>query len=389
MRLAVTGSAGFLGWHVRCLAFARGLDCVPIDRDLLSDPDNLVAALDGVDAVIHCAGANRGTDEEVTGGIVGPAGRLRDAIRRGGRRVPVVYANSTQSRMDNPYGRAKRRAADLLADAVDVSDVVLPNLFGEHGRPYYNSFVATFSHQLAHGEAPRVLLDREVGLLHVQDAAAALIDATLADAALVEAGVVDPASYDGTASAGYRQVDLEPAAQHIAVSGVLKVLRDFDAVYRTGELPDIADPFRLRLFNTYRSYLFPDRYPIAMRPNTDARGTLVECVRTGRAGGQAFVSSTEPGATRGEHLHLRKFERFLVVGGEVEISLRRLFTDQVIRFRVSGSAPGAIDMPTMWAHKMHNVGDTVATTFFWTNELFSADDPDTFACPVQTFAAVS
>jgi UDP-2-acetamido-2,6-beta-L-arabino-hexul-4-ose reductase len=369
MKLAVTGSNGFLGWHVRCRAYARGVDCVPVDRDTMADLDDLVRALHGVDAVIHCAGANRGTDEEVTAGILGPAAQVREAVRRTGRSIRVVYANSTQSRADNPYGLAKRRAAELLRELPEVSDVVLPNLFGEHGRPHYNSFVATFCHQVARGEAPRVREDRQVDLLHVQDAAGALIEEAI--------------------STGHRDIDLAPAAHSIEVSRVLGMLRRFDATYRTGELPDIADRFSVRLFNTYRSYLFPDRYPIAMRPHTDARGTLVECLRTGTAGGQAFVSTTEPGATRGEHLHLRKFERFLVVGGEVEISLRRLFSDQVVRFRVSGKEPGAIDMPTMWAHKMLNVGDTPATTFFWTNELFSADDPDTFACPVETLAAVS
>jgi UDP-2-acetamido-2,6-beta-L-arabino-hexul-4-ose reductase len=161
------------------------------------------------------------------------------------------------------------------------------------------------------------------------------------------------------------------------------MLRDFKSVYATGEIPDISDLLRVRLFNTYRSHLFPARYPIALQPRTDARGTLVECVRAGATGGQAFVSSTVPHAVRGDHVHLRKFERFAVMDGEAEISLRRLFTSQVVTFRVSGDRPVAIDMPTMWAHNLTNVGGSALTTFFWTNELFRADDPDTFACPVM------
>jgi UDP-2-acetamido-2,6-beta-L-arabino-hexul-4-ose reductase len=361
MKLAVTGANGFLGWHVRCRAYAMGLECVAINRDAMADPDDIGRALRGVDAVIHCAGVNRGPDNEITDGIVSPARRLTEAIARSGRPVRVVYTNSTQAADGSVYGSAKRHGADILAALPGLSDVVLPNLYGEHGRAHYNSFVATFCHELAREQTPRVLHDRELALLHAQDAAEILIR---------EAG-----------STGHQTI--RPEGERIAVSRVLALLREFAATYRTGELPDITSAFRVRLFNTYRSHLAPTE-PIAMLPRTDERGTLVECVRTETAGGQAFISSTQPGAVRGEHVHLRKFERFLVVSGEVEISLRRLYTDEIVRFRVSGDRPAAVDMPTMWAHKMTNVGDTPATTFFWTNELFNADDPDTFACPVDT-----
>jgi UDP-2-acetamido-2,6-beta-L-arabino-hexul-4-ose reductase len=369
MKLAITGADGFLGWHVRCRAYAQGLECVPIDRDAMADAADLGQALRGVHAVVHCAGTNRGTDDEVTAGNLDPARRLAEAIQRAGHPIRVVYANSTQSRDPSVYGVAKQQAADILARGSGFSNVVLPNLFGEHGRPHYNSFVATFCHQLAEGHIPRVVHDKEVPLLHAQDAARVLIG---------EASVT-----------GRYVIALDADAERVTVSRVLKLLREFDAVYRTGELPDIANGLRARLFNTYRSFLFPAHYPILTQPRSDERGTLVECVRTGSAGGQAFVSTTHPGAVRGEHLHLRKFERFLVVSGEVEISLRRLCTDEVIRFRVSGSQPAAIDMPTMWAHKMVNVGDAPAITFFWANELFSPDDPDTFACTVDTLVTVA
>lgn len=369
MRIAITGADGFLGWHVRCRAFAQGRDTVAITRATMADPDELGLALRGVDAVIHCAGANRGSDDEVTAGVLEPARALSTAIARTGQPTRVVYANSTQSRDASVYGLAKQRAAELLGDGPGLSNVVLPNLFGEHGRPYYNSFVATFCHQLAEGTTPRIAHDQELALLHAQDAAQTLLAETTAT--------------------GHHVLDLDEGAPRATVSQVAGLLREFDDVYRTGELPDIAGGWRASLFNTYRSFLFPARYPIPMPPRTDARGTLVECVRTASAGGQAFVSTTRPGAVRGEHLHLRKFERFLVVSGEVEICLRRLFTDEVVRLRVSGEHPAAVDMPTMWAHNMRNVGEVSATTFFWSNELLRADDPDTFACPVDTLVTAS
>lgn len=371
MRIAVTGADGFLGWHVRCRCFASGLACVPIDRHIMNDAERLHETLQDVDAVLHCAGVNRGSDSEIMDGNVGLARQLANAVSRLARPVRLVYANSVQSSRGGIYGDSKRCARDILELAVSshggLADVLLPNLYGEHARPHYNSFVATFCHEVAQGREPQVVNDREIPLLHVQDAAAALLNETC----------------------GVGNSLVEPTGEPITISAVLARLHVFDATYRCGELPDVASRFRARLFNTYRSYLFPARYPLLVPPRVDARGALVECVRTGDAGGQAFMSTTVPGAVRGEHVHLRKFERFLVVDGEAVISLRRLFTDDVMRFPVSGATPAIVDMPTMWVHNIVNIGDRPVTTFFWTNELFSPHDPDSFACPVDRLEAAA
>ena len=312
--------------------------------------------------VIHCAGVNRGADIDVDAGNVEPARRLLGALRTLDRPTRVVYANTIHSRRRGTYGESKRQAAEILRQAPGgLSDVVLPNLFGEHCRPHYNSFVATFCSEVALGRAPAVVRDHEVPLLHAQGAAEILLNEVSATASRT----------------------VSPAGKPTRVPDVLRILREFDAVYRTGQVPDISSRFRVQLFNTYRSYLFPSCYPIRVPTQPDSRGALIECVRTGEAGGQAFVSSTMPGARRGEHVHLRKFERFLVVDGEAEISLRRLFTDEVVRFRVDGKLPVIVDMPTMWTHNISNVGARPVTTFFWVNELFSAADADTFPCPVE------
>ncbi|MGH3326849.1 MAG: NAD-dependent epimerase/dehydratase family protein [Streptomycetales bacterium] len=371
MEIAVTGSAGFLGWHVRCRTLATGVECRAVDRGAMGDPDRLHAALRGVDAVLHCAGANRGTEGDLIEGNVWLARRLAEAIERLDHPVRVVYANSVHAGRSGAYGEGKRQAAELLDKATSASgglaDVRLPNLYGEHGRPHYNSFVATFCHEVARGREPDVVNDREIPLLHAQDAASVLLR---------------EASRAGSSTT-------EPRGEPVAVSDVLGRLHEFEAVYRSGELPDISTPFSARLFNTYRSHLFPHRYPLRTPPRSDARGRLVECVRTGYAGGQAFVSTTEPGAVRGNHYHLRKLERFLVVDGEAEISLRRLFSGDVVRFRVRGATPAIVDMPTMWVHNLANVGDRPVTTFFWANELFSPSDADTFAAVVDPAEATA
>ena len=178
MRVAITGAHGFLGWHLSCrLAATRGVEPVRLGRPDLDDPTALAAALADVDVVIHVAGVNRAEDPaDVERGNVELAERLRDAL--GDRPVHVVYAGSVQVDRDNPYGRGKRRAREILDGLPGtLADVVLPNLFGEHGRPAYNSFVATFAHEVARGRDPVVENDAQVRLLHAQDAAEALIAA--------------------------------------------------------------------------------------------------------------------------------------------------------------------------------------------------------------------
>lgn len=365
MRLLVTGGNGLLGWHLRCLALSRGIETVVPSRSEFADPTRLASLLSGVDGIVHAAGINRGTDEEVGEGNPRLAEALVRALETSGSAPPLTYADSVQSAGDSVYGVGKRRAGEVLAawshrSGAAVSRLVLPNLFGEHGRPNYNSFVATFCHQVASGTAPEVSQDREIPLLHVQSAAAALLDAV--------------------ASAGNQVEELPGMPKRI--SHVRDLLQDFASTYSTGEIPDISTPFRLALFNSLRSYLFPASYPIKPDKHQDERGVLFEAVRSGGSQGQVFVSTTVPGATRGEHFHLRKVERFLVIDGSAEIVLRRLFSTEVIRFEVTAHSPAIIDMPTMWVHKLCNTSPRPAMTMFWVNELFDPDDADTF--PRQT-----
>ncbi len=142
-------------------------------------------------------------------------------------------------------------------------------------------------------------------------------------------------------------------------------------------MPDLGDPLTAGLFNTLRSHLFAVRPPVRVVSHVDGRGALTECVRT-LGGGQAFVSGTEPGQVRGEHVHLRKFERFLVVRGAAEVALRRMFTADVVRVPVDGDQPSIVDIPTMWFHRLTATGTSPALTFFWSNERYRPEDPDTY-----------
>lgn len=358
-RVALTGGFGFLGWHTACrLRALHGIEPVRLGREAFADPSTLRDILAAVDTVIHVAGINRAaTDDEVERGNVRLAEALAAAL--GERPVHVVYADSVQREHDNPYGRGKRAAAELLAELPGtLADVVLPNLFGEHGRPAYNSFVATFCHEIASGGRAQVTGDRLVPLLHAQHAAQALIDAAL-----------EP-----------RDRFVEVEGEEHGVSEVLESLKGFHALYADrGEIPDLSTPFAVDLFNTYRSYLFPRRFPIAPSVHRDPRGELFETARTHGGTGQSFVSTTRPGATRGDHYHLSKVERFFVVSGEAEISLRRLLHDDVVTFRLSGEQPSFVDMPTLWVHNIRNVGTGDLVTMFWADQLLDPENPDQYA----------
>lgn len=364
MRVLLTGAHGFLGWHTRLRLHAlTDHEILPVGRDGWSRLPDLMAA---TDAVIHLAGVNRAeTDEEVERGNTRLAEDLSSAITAQGSPVRIVYANSIQAGNGTPYGSGKEIAGSVLAAAADQAggayvDVRLPNIFGEHGRPRYNSFVATFVHATVAGESPTIN-DNEVGLLHVQDAAQALIDGL--DAA---------------------ETTIRPEPETHGVQEVWDLLQEFHASYvPSGEIPDLSTKFRIDLFNTYRAALFPEHYPIKLVPHSDPRGAFVETVRCRGGEGQSSFSTTVPGITRGEHYHLSKIERFAVIRGKGTMELRKMFTDEVLTFEADGDEPAAIDMPVGWVHNITNTGDEVLFTQFWSHELFRPEAPDTFPEPVR------
>lgn len=362
MRVLLTGASGFLGWHTR-VRFRAMTDhvVVPVTRQNWLD---LPALVREADAVVHVAGVNRGQPTEVEKENVRLAEDVAEAVRAAHKRTDVVYANSIQAGRDTAYGVGKQRAAETLQAVTQgvggrFADIRLPNLFGEHGLPRYNSFVSTFVSCVVHRREPQIQ-DREVKLLHAQDAAQALIDGL------------------------GRNGQMHPAGTSATVRGVYDTLARFCETYSAADVPPLASKYEVDLFNTYRAALFPEHYPFPLQTHTDERGRLVETVRAHGGQGQTFLSSTGPGRTRGEHFHLSKVERFVVLGGRARISLRRLYHEEVVSFDVAGEEPAVIDMPTMWTHNITNTGDQELTTLFWTNSLFDPEAPDTHRQSVPT-----
>ena len=355
---AMTGGRGFLGWHTRAALYEKGIEAslVPVGENFDSSQAN--SAINGAEKLIHLAGINRAEDDEIREGNLLFARQLVETLLSVDHPPKViVYANSTQAGNGSVYGEAKLAAGEILREAAEklgaeFIDVRLPNLFGEHGRPFYNAVTATFCHLLVEGGTPTVENDKELTLLHAQDAA----DLLMGNCALEH------------------QEKLE---QKETVSGLLEKLQEIDRIYRRGEIPDVSDKFMRNLFNTYRSYVFLARPEFPLIKHADARGSFSEIIRTHGGTGQTSFSTTVPGVLRGGHYHRRKVERFLVLSGKACISLRQMFTEEVLHFDVTGDEPVAIDMPTMWTHSIENTGDEVLFTNFWTDDHFDPDNPDT------------
>ena len=374
MKVVVTGGGGLLGRHAavrlhaaNCAARFAGepepFDPVALDRAAFSDAAKLRDAVTGAAAVLHFAGVNRGPAADVESGNPAIAEALAEACADAGARPHVVYANSIHAAGDTAYGRGKARAADILSGIGAFTDLVLAHVFGEGARPDYNNVTATLIDRLLENRMPDLNSEGLVDLLHAGTAAQVAVDA---------------------ASLG-RTGRIEPEARRMAVTDLWERLQGFHQGYEAGIYPDLSDTLDRDLFNTYRTATYPQGWPRHIKLNDDLRGTLFEVVKGG-GGGQTFLSTTAPGVTRGDHFHLHKVERFLVVRGQAIIRMRPALGDTVYEYRVSGNAPASVDMPTLWTHSIENLGEDELLTLFWTHELFDPEAPDTFADPVLEVA---
>lgn len=360
--IGVTGANGFFAWHLRCRLSALRPE-IPVKlavRQTFESHDSLDRFVSGCDAVVHLAGANRGEDRLIWETNLQLANELVAAFQRTGSKPHVIYADTTHRGRDTAYGRSKHEAAEILntwsAQSGSIStDLVFPNLFGECGRPYYNSAVATLCYEISRGKPSKLNVAGVTELMHAQDAAQYLID----NLDHKKGGMV---RYDG---------------QKMSITELYECLSSFARSYRVQHFPRLSSRLDLQLFNTLRSYLFPGSYPIPLDVHADPRGNFFELAR-GHGETQVSFSTTKPGHSRGEHFHLEKIERFVVLAGEGTIEVRRMFDAEVHRFRVSGNNVVAVDLPTMHTHNISNAGESDLLTAFWANDHFNRDAPDTF-----------
>ncbi|EAU54524.1 capsular polysaccharide synthesis enzyme CapF [Mariprofundus ferrooxydans PV-1] len=361
IRVGITGIDGLIGWHLRVYLHAQpDVEVTGADRTTFSSDEKLRDFVSGCDAIVHLAGMNRGDDAEIESTNIRLVEQLIAACTTAGKSPHLLFSSSTHATGQSPYGRSKRHCSELLQRWAEQSgavftNLILPHIYGEGGKPFYNSVVSTFCYQLANGEVPEIKQDGELSLLHAQDLSAMLWQ-------LLQTPKSGDQRLQGSA---------------MKVSELLARLQKIAGDYREHILPDMSETTDFRLFNTYRSYLFPTHYPVTLKMHEDARGALTEVVKT-RHGGQCFFSTTKAGITRGNHYHTGKVERFLVVKGRATIRLRRMFSSQIHTFDVDGGLPQYIDIPTCYTHNITNTGDEELVTIFWSHEIFDPAHPDTF-----------
>ncbi|MBI9017246.1 MAG: NAD-dependent epimerase/dehydratase family protein [Phycisphaerae bacterium] len=370
MKIGITGLAGFVGSHLRDrLSREKDIEVLPFEDSFYDNPQQFIDFAGQADVIVHLAGVNRDEPEVIYNKNIELMQKLLDFCDQAGNKPFILFSSSTQIERDNEYGRGKKRAMELLEQWVGDNDaaavsMVVPNVFGDNGRPFYNSVVATFCYQVTHGEEPTIQNDGQMTMIYIND--------------LVE----DIFSLIKQQKKGYAIEYIQPRVE-IKVSEVLALLQKFQAGYaKEGMVPAVNNDFERDLYNCFITYMDAADWQRNLKLNSDDRGCFIEVFKLEK-GGQVSFSTTKPGITRGNHYHVRKNEKFCVISGDASIKLRRIGTDKVIEYKVSGSQPAWVEMPIYYTHNITNIGNTELVTLFWINEHFNPDDPDTFFEPVE------
>lgn len=395
MNVLVTGAKGFVGKNL-CEALKNiqsGKDRthpqLAIGNIFEYDIDTNPALLDEycakADFVFHLAGVNRPQNpEEFMQGNFGFASTLLDTLKKHNNTCPVMLSSSIQATLigryaEGEYGKSKKAGEELFFDYMtkgggQVCVYRFPNLFGKWCRPNYNSAVATFCHNIAN-DLPITVNDRAIALelLYIDDLVAEML-------ALLE-GRGNRCDYDGltpiaNAEGRYYYV---PTTHKVTLGEIVDLLDKFKAQTSTLVLPEIPyNSFAKKLYSTYLSYLPKEKVSFALKMNEDARGSFTELLKTENCG-QFSVNISKPGITKGQHWHNTKWEFFIVVSGKGLIEQRKIGTDEVLRFEVSGDKVEAVHMLPGYTHNIINLSEKEnLVTLMWANEQFDPNHPDTF-----------
>ena len=399
MNILITGAKGFVGKNLTEAlknirdnkdrtrpALKIGEIC---EYDLDTPQEKLAEYCEKADFVFHLAGVNRPQDPaEFMAGNFGFSSELLSALKQSRNTCPVMLSSSIQAtligRYDGDYGRSKKAGEELFfAYAGETGAKVLvyrfPNLFGKWCRPNYNSAVATFCHNTAN-DLPIRVNDRntELELLYIDDLVQEMLDAL--------EGKEHRCGFDGLAPvpAEDGRYCYVPVTHKVTLGEIADLLERFRAQPETLVLPEIpAGSFAKKLYSTYLSYLPREKAAFPLKMNEDARGSFTELLKTENCG-QFSVNISKPGITKGEHWHNSKWEFFIVVSGHGLIQERRIGSDEVWEFEVSGDKIEAVHMLPGFTHNIINLSDTEPlVTLMWANEQFDPAHPDTYGEKVQ------
>ena len=364
MRIGITGQAGFIGTHLyNNLGLNVNFERISFADEFFSDETLLDDFVAKCDVIVHLAAMNRHNDAEVLYKTnIELVEKLISSIKRCGTSPHVIMSSSTQESRDNLYGKSKRIGREKFVDfakesGCKFSGLVIPNVYGPFGNPFYNSVTSTFSHLIANNKDVDIQVDANLEMIYVQDLCEEFIKVILSK------DFCDEKVLSSTGSC--------------KVTELRDLLISFHKSYTSGVIPKFKNRFELTLFNTYRCYLPEEYFPVSYTKHSDNRGSFVEIIKSSGEGQFSF-STTKPGITRGNHYHTRKVERFAVISGRASIKLRKIDTDEVREYIVDGSKPGYVDMPIWYTHNISNIGDDELITLFWINEFYNENDPDTF-----------
>ena len=395
MNILITGAAGFVGKNL-----TAALQCLQDGRDktrpnlqvgqlYLYDIDSpaelLEEACKSADFVFNLAGVNRPQNqEEFMQGNFGFASTLLDTLKKYNNTCPVMLSSSIQATLvgryaEGEYGKSKKAGEELFFDyAAQTGAKVLvyrfPNLFGKWCRPNYNSAVATFCNNIAN-DLPITVNDPAIGLelLYIDDLVEEMLDAL--------EGKEHHCEFDGvdTVLTEKGRYCAAPVSHKVTLGEIVDLLYSFKAQPETLVIPQIPNgSFAKKLYSTYLSYLPKDKAIFDLKMNVDARGSFTELLKTADCG-QVSINISKPGITKGQHWHHTKWEFFIVVAGKGLIQMRKVGSDEVLEYYVSGDKIQAVHMLPGYTHNIINLSDTEdLVTVMWANEQFDPKKPDTF-----------
>lgn len=365
MKILVTGAKGFIGKNLIAeLKNRKYGDILEYNKE--TDPTLLEEYCKEADFVFHLAGVNRPKEQsEFMEGNFGFTSTLLDTLKRYKSTCPVMISSSIQAELDNPYGKSKKAGEDLLFNySKETGAKVLvyrfPNVFGKWCRPNYNSAVATFCHNIAR-DLPIQVNDPSVvmNLVYIDDVVNELIYALEGNENRVNSFCEVPVVHTTT------------------LGEIVDLIHSFKKSREDRSVSNMSDEFTKKLYSTYLSYLPEDKFSYDLKMNVDQRGSFTEFIRTPDRG-QVSVNISKPGITKGNHWHHTKNEKFLVVSGNGVIRFRKIDSEEVIEYFVSGNKMEVVDIPTGYTHNIQNLGKIDMVTIMWANEVFDPEKPDTY-----------
>ena len=367
LNIGITGQNGFIGNHLSnaIKLLPNEFKLIDFQLDFFENQSSLDLFIERCDVIVHLAALNRHNDPEIIYRTnISLVNKLVSSLKKVKSKKHVIFSSSTQEDKDNLYGKSKKEGRIIFENWAKRSKniftgMIIPNVYGPFGNPYYNSVIATFSHQLTRNIQTKIENDNNLNLIYVNELVSEIINKA-------KDSINEPCC-------------IVPHTSTFKVSEILDLLKYFKKEYiDNGNIPAINSNYELNLFNTFRSYIdLESHFPFNLKQNKDERGSFVEILRLG-IGGQFSFSTTNPGVTRGNHFHTRKIERFTVVKGKALIQLRKTGTNKIYEFYLDGNEPSFVDMPIWYTHNIKNVGDEVLLTNFWINEPYDPESSDTF-----------